>query len=217
MGFSLFPPSYFYFHPSFTSYKICFFFCSFLFIAFCFTLFLFHLCLSFHLSSFFFLFSLTIPLPFRPPLLHLFPFLLILSGRGTLNVGVKMVCRPRCWKKTTDRRQQSTGHVIQTDSEWHGLKNSSRTPNLVSLTAWSVEILVKGERALTQTETQSLTAWQINRETERQPDRQFARKAALVSHSRFSLSLSPNSCCYSSGQKLPPSVFCPNRDYESAV
>lgn len=84
---------------------------------------------------FFSLFSLTIPLPFRPPLLHLFPFLLILSGRGTLNVGVKMVCRPRCWKKTTDRRQQSTGHVIQTDSEWHGLKNSSRTPNLVSLTA----------------------------------------------------------------------------------
>lgn len=33
----------------------------------------------------------------------------------------------------------------------------------------------------------------------------------------FSLSLSPNSCCYSSGQKLHLFVCCPNRDYESVV
>lgn len=58
----------------------------------------------------------------------------------------------------------------------------------------------------TDRKTQSLTV----RVRDGAPDRQFASGSVLT----HSLSLSPSSCCYSSGHLF---VFCPNRDYESAV
>lgn len=46
----------------------------------------------------------------------------------------------------------------------------------------------------------------------RAPDRQFA-SGSVLTHS-LARSLTPSSCCYSSGRLF---VFCPNRDYESAA
>lgn len=48
-----------------------------------------------------------------------------------------------------------------------------------------MEILVQGESVDTDRNTQLLTVWQIDRETECQPDRQFAKEAASLSRSRF--------------------------------
>lgn len=99
--------------------------------------------------------------------------------------------RPRCWKKETDKSQQSTRRpyfFFKQTPDGTGLRIA-----VVSQTwlAWPHDLwkFWFRARALAQTETQSLTVWKIDRETECQPDRQFAKEAASVSRSRF-LSLS---------------------------
>lgn len=136
---------------------------------------------SLFVSPSFFFFLLTIPLC-CPRLLHFFPFLIILSGGGTLNVWE--------WRQAqvSEKSRQTNGSraqaVLFKHTGWQEPKNSSKMLILVSLTRWSVEIWFR-VGALTQTETQSLTVWQTDCETPCQPDRQFAKEAASASHSRF--------------------------------
>ena len=132
---------------------------------------------------------LTLPLVPRPPLLHLFSVSHNAKWwrhskcvRARMEPGVGK----RRQTKTTERRAL----LFKQTSGWHwGLRIAVVSQTWFSLTAWCVEILVQGESVDTDRNTQSLTVWQIDRETKCQPDRQFAKEGCLSIPLSLSLSV----------------------------
>lgn len=151
---------------------------------------------SFHFSLSFF--PLTIPLvPHLSSLCNAHN-----AGRWRRSKCARVEAGPSVGKKG-DRQNTAQVIIFKQTVDGMGLRIAIISQNQVGLTAGSAECLVQDK---TDRKTQSLTV----RVRDGAPDRQFASGSVLT----HSPSLSPSSCCYSSGDLF---VFCPNRDYESAV